>query len=172
MPIIFLLCFLSSSSWAAEKKVLPEVSVLVRLRPTGEFVAKTHKVKGQVWWRDGKFAASPIEVDLKSLHTGKELRDDHLQERLWVEKYPVASLRKITELAPGKGQAELFLRGQWRLIFFNFAQQGEDQIAADFELSLKQLGIEEISYLGLSVENTIYLKVLLPLIKMKQVKTF
>jgi len=136
----------------------------IHLDPAGVFFAQTKGLSGYAFINKGKLKSTPIQVDLTSIITGKELRDQHLQDKLLTQKYPVAVLRKIKLSEKGNGIGELEVYGKKIKIKFNFKKREDKQeIEANFILSLKKLGINEISYLGVTVEDEVEILVGIPL---------
>lgn len=136
------------------------VEVHVKLSPVGSYVAKTSQVQGVVTVTGGKVQASNIRVQSKSLKTGLALRDKHTQERLQADKFPEIILVK-GEGAGGKGTGIIKLKGIEKPIAGSYKVEGKT-MKAQFKLSIKQFGIENVKYLGVGVKDEVEIKVQLP----------
>ena len=139
----------------------PGVSVDVRLSPAGTFKATTDEVKG-VAVREGEgVRAENIVVNLKNLRTGIELRDKHTKEKyLETEKFPEAVLIKANG-KNGKGKGLLRIRGIEKEIEGVYAVSG-GHLSADFPVKLSDYGISGVKYMGVGVDDTIKLHVVVP----------
>lgn len=138
------------------------VEVSVKLSPVGSYVAKTNQVQGSAKVVGTKIQASDIKVQTKSLKTGIALRDKHTQERLMADKFPEIILVK-GEGDGGKGTGIIKLKGIEKPIAGTYQVEGK-MVKAQFKLSIKQFGIENVKYLGVGVKDEVEIKVQLPIV--------
>jgi hypothetical protein len=139
-----------------------EVRIRVALSPAGSFTAKTSDVAGGVQkGSDGSFSAKDIKVTLTALKTGISLRDEHMGDKLEVKKYPEALLKSATG-KDGKGQAEIAIRGKVVKVNGTYLEK-DNKLLAKFPMKISDLGIEEISYMAISVEDEVTVEVDLPI---------
>lgn len=136
------------------------VEVHVKLFPVGSYVAKTSQVQGRVTLSGGKVQASNIRVQAKTLKTGLALRDKHTQERLQTDQFPEIILVK-GQGSGGKGTGTINLKGIEKPIVGTYKIEGR-MIKAQFKLSIKQFGIENVKYLGVGVKDEVEITVQLP----------
>lgn len=162
-----LLIFLSLTeiSIASTKKLAIEVA----LSPAGSFTITSLKIKGKVYLDgEGNLSAQNIKVPVKSLKTGIELRDTHLQNKLGLENDKKAALLLIEASgSKGAGKAKFQVLNKTQTVDFNYKKVSEALGEATFSLSLDTFGISGISYMGVGVKDIVKVKVNLPL-KMKK----
>ncbi len=141
-----------------------ELNVDVDLSPAGDFVAKTTSIKGTALKmnKNGKdfFAAKNIEIDLRTIKTGVSLRDKHLKKYLEVDKYPKATLIKA-QGANGKGIALINIKGKKIKVKGQLEVKG-NQLTAHFPITLTELGIEGVRYMGVGVKDKLQVHVTVP----------
>ncbi len=142
-----------------------EVSVDVVLNPMGNFKIKTQEVIGQAEKSGVEFSAKNIRVNLKSLTSGIELRDKHIQKHLETSKFPEAELL-VASGKNGKGVGKIKIRGVEKDIEGVFKAEGS-KLMAKFHLKLSDFGISDISYMGVGVEDEITILVSVPVMDKK-----
>lgn len=124
----------------------------VQLFPAGSFEAKG-KVVGALKKSKGMLVGQNIKVPVKSLKTGIELRDDHLQKRLLPQKHPDVILLKA-KAKGGKGVGLLSVAGKKKKFQFTYQEKGGKALCK-FKLSLKEFDIKDIMYMGVGVEDEV-----------------
>lgn len=138
------------------------VKAYVTLNPAGDFVG-TLKATGSATLIGGKVSAKNIVVDMKTLTTGLDLRDDHAKNKyMEVSKYPEAVLIDATG-ENGKGQGKIKYRGKEVPVTGTYTVQGGKNLQAEFKVKLSALGISDISYKGIGVEDDIKIEVQVPI---------
>ncbi len=138
------------------------VEVSVELSPAGSFQLKSNKIKGIVSKKGDTYTAKDIKVAIKLLSSDIELRDKHVREKLGYPKTKFVILEKAIA-KQGKGKALLNVRGIKEKIDFTFKEIDKRWVEVNFSLSLKQFKYEKISYMGISVDDKIKVKAVLPL---------
>lgn len=137
------------------------VVIDVKLSPAGSFKAETSKVKGSAQKSGDGVIAENIEVDINSIKTGVDLRDKHLKERLLADKFPVAKLIKA-EGKGGKGKATLEVKGMQKEVSGTYKVSG-NTLQAQFKMSLADLEIKDVRYMGVGAKDEIMLTVNVPI---------
>lgn len=144
-----------------------ETGVVVdcKISPTGSFQAKTKEIKGGVTLKNGEVIADQIVVDLKSLTTGMGLRDDHMKKKyLEVDKFPQAVLM-LGKGKDGKGEGKIKIRGIEKEIKGTYKLLGDKELEANFDLSLNDIKVSGIRYMGMGVKDTVKVTVNVPVKK-------
>lgn len=137
------------------------VTIDVKLSPAGSFKAETAKIKGTAKkTADGVFAEN-IEVDIQSLKTGVELRDNHLKDRLLVKKYPKAKLINA-QGKNGKGTATVEIKGIKKQVKGTYKIIGK-ALQAEFKMSLAALDVKNVRYMGVGAKDEINITVTVPM---------
>jgi len=155
----FLFVFCMNFTFAASGYV----KIDVNLSPAGSFSAKSKKIKGNAFFKDKKIQATDVEVNTEEFETGIELRDEHFKKRLQSKKYPTAKMTDI-EGSNGKGQGTLHLMGKKTKIKFKYKVSKKKNMAkAKFKLNIKEYGIKDVSYMGVGVEDSVSVLVVLPI---------
>ena len=141
-----------------------DLKIFVTLSPAGDFIAKTSAVKGvAIEKADGSFVAENVEVDLNSLQTGISLRDDHMKEKyLDTKTYPKATLKKAIGKG-GKGVGLLNIKGKDINIKGDYKKDGK-YIIAEFVITLAEVGITDVNYKGVGVEEEIKIEIAMPVV--------
>ncbi|MFZ4713141.1 MAG: YceI family protein [Bacteriovoracaceae bacterium] len=139
------------------------ISAVVELSPAGSFTATSSQVKGSITREGKKLNAKNIAVDVRSLKSEMDLRDEHLQNKLEVEKYPIILL-KSASAENGNGKGILGIKGQDLPIDFK-AEEKEGKILVKFDLDLDQLKLSGINYAGVGVKNIVKVEALIPVKK-------
>lgn len=132
----------------------------VKLSPAGSFKAETSKVKGHAQKSGDGVSAENIVVDINSIKTGVDLRDKHLKERLLADKFPVAKLIKAEGKA-GKGKATLEVKGIKKEVGGVYKVNG-NTLQAQFKMSLADLEIKDVRYMGVGAKDEITITVNVP----------
>lgn len=161
-PLIFLfVCLFSAGAWATAAQV-----GLARVAFEGHGPAgfRLEGVTDALELRDagGQWV---FTVPLATLKTGIALRDRHMREKyLQTDRFPQAVLALSRDAVPlpdegqtrsGTAPAELTLHGQTRPVQVAYSisrSGGRYQIAATVPLDMGAFGIEQPSYLGLTVQ--------------------
>jgi polyisoprenoid-binding protein YceI len=149
-------------SWAFGK-----TGVEVDFKVTGgkTFTATTESVKGKVVLQNNEYVAQGIVVDLKTLTTKMDLRDDHMKNKyLEVGKYPEAILSS-GKGKDGKGVGKIKIHGVEKDFQGTFKALNDKEVEAKFDLNLPDFNISGIRYMGIGVKDTINLRVIVPLEK-------
>jgi polyisoprenoid-binding protein YceI len=137
-----------------------EASFDIKLSPAGNFTGKTPDVKGSAKKMGNKFVAENIMVNLTSVKTGLELRDEHTLKYLDIKNHPNAILVKA-EGENGKGKGIIKIKGIEKPISGTFKINGSE-LMAEFPISLKDFKIEGIRYMGVGVKDQVVVKVKVP----------
>lgn len=108
---------------------------------------------------DGEF-----DLELTSLNTGVELRDDHLKNKyLEVEKFPKAKLTfkniRIERNSETNFKANLMLHGQENEVNGTALLSDQNKLMAEFTINLVDFGIEIPSFQGITVAKEVKIKV-------------
>jgi polyisoprenoid-binding protein YceI len=152
----------------------PEVRVNCPLTIGGSFQAKTAAMSGSVTTGASHSYDGSLVVDLRTLDTGIDLRNEHLREKyLEVDKapgYDKATLSEVDikglnpESPEGRGSftASLMLHGTRKTVSgpaeIRRAASGL-RVKASFPVNLSEYGIPEPRYLGVGVKNTVQVEV-------------
>ncbi len=136
------------------------IDVLVKLSPAGSFHAITKSVKGEASVQGGKVSANNVQVDLRTLSTGVDLRDKHLKDRLQVDKFPIAKL-VTAEGQSGKGTATLEIKGSKQNVSGTYAVEGKT-LRAEFKMKMTDLGINDARYMGVGAKDEVTVTIELP----------
>lgn len=137
------------------------VSVDVVLNPAGSFKAETHDVKGTAYKTpDGGYKADNITVDIRNLETGVGLRNTHTRKHLGVPKYPQVKLVNAKG-KDGKGEATIQVMDKTQKVHGTYKVNGST-LEAEFKMTLSQLGIKDVAYMGIGVEDTVTVHVQVP----------
>lgn len=163
MKTLFAILLFGLLSSASQRASASEVKVDVTLSPAGSFVAETTKVKGSAYQTPNGIAARDIEVDLNSLSTGIGLRDKHLKDHLQVTKYPMAKLSAAIG-KNGQGKALIEIKGVKKQVTGSYKIEGS-QLNAEFKIHLPDLGLEDMNYMGVGVDDDVTIHVTLPIVQ-------
>lgn len=125
---------------------------------------KSDNITGTLDKKAGKLSGK-FMVDLATLKTGMDLRDDHMKNKyLEVGKYPKATL-VLPEFKPeasGSVQAELHLKDVKKPIKIDYSIEnggGSMTVKTNFELLLNDFNVGIPSFQGITVAKTIKLAV-------------
>lgn len=155
-----LILIVSTSVYAQEKGM----KAYVTLFPAGDFVASTNDVTGQAEvLPNGDIQAKDIRINLKTLKTGMELRDDHAKNKyLEVSKYPEAILVTGTGKG-GVGTGVLKMKDKQANIDGKYTLlAGKKAVKAEFNIKLSSFGINEINFKGVGVDDEVKVEVIIP----------
>lgn len=137
------------------------------------FEGRTKNISGWVTFdpKNLKSAKGSFLVELTSIDTGNRLRNKHMHEKfLHTQKYPhmkfeIAGILSPTRLKPDQPQTvtttgRLSLHGvtkpqQVSVTATHHPQKNELKIQGSFSITLSDFGIEQPSFMGLFVENTL-----------------
>jgi hypothetical protein len=144
-----LLCFISFSSYAADKGV----SVHVNLSPAGSFQVTTDKVRGKIIQKGQMYGAKQLYVRVKDLKTGIELRDKHMKKRLNPKKNPKIIVSKVLAKG-GKGKGIIEIKGIKKPIKFVYSVSGKI-FSAKFKLNLDHFKVKDLKYLGVGAKKIV-----------------
>lgn len=134
----------------------------VSLSPAGDFVG-TMKATGSAALTGNKVSAKNIIVDMKSMTTGLDLRDDHAKNKyMEVSKYPEAVLIEASG-ENGKGTGKLKFHGKENPVSGTYTIQGGKILNAQFKIKMSDYGISDISYKGIGVEDEVKIEVQVPI---------
>ncbi|NDD91565.1 YceI family protein [bacterium] len=136
-----------------------EIRFKVTLNPAGSFVAKSSSVSGVAVAGGSGYSASRVELDLRTLKTGIELRDRHMTKKYFeTDKFPKAVLTQAVA-KNGRFKAQLQIHGKSQLIEGSYevkkSPSGSAFIEARFKTSLSAFEIQEANYMGVGVEDEI-----------------
>jgi hypothetical protein len=150
---------------AAEVPGPRKFTIELELNTGNSFEATTTEVSGHVErGPDGTLRATDrVAVNMKALKTGMSLRDKHLGEKLDTEKNPIAVATNIRSVSDDEGEAVLTYRGLKKNVKFGYEIKG-DSVEVEFPMTLSELKLEEISFMGVSVEDKAKVKLVLPVV--------
>ena len=164
IKFIFVFSLLSLANFAFAQD--NTVKAYFVLNPMGDFVGTMKVISGSVSLQDGKFKGKNIVVDLKSLSTGMDLRDDHAKNKyLDVKKYPTAILLEAVG-ANGVGKARIKVRDMESLVngTYKVSSSGKN-LKAEFKIKLSSFGIADVNFKGIGVEDEVRVEVVVPVVR-------
>lgn len=141
----------------------------ITLFPAGDFIASTSDITGDAQMVSAnEVKAQNIKINLNTLKTGLELRDEHAKNKyLEVQKYPEAVLVSATG-KDGKGSGILRLHGKEAKVDGTYSlSNGNKFLKAEFKSKLSQFGINEINYKGVGVDDEFKVEVTVPVVAAK-----
>lgn len=139
------------------------VEVELKLSPAGSFTAKCNTISGKIQKNsDGKIMAENMRMNVSCLKTGIGLRDQHMKEKyLEVNNYPEIVLSQaMGQNEIGKGT--FLIKDKKIEVSGKYTEDGK-KIKAEFPISLSQIGIDKIKYMGVGVKDEAIVKVEAPL---------
>lgn len=158
-----MMSFILSALFLSQFSFSQSVEVDVKLSPAGSFTAKTSDVTGEALYKGDSVMASNVKVNLKSLKTGIELRDEHTLKHLDVANHPEAVLIKAMGKG-GKGKAKIKLRGKEKMVEGTYKISGDKKkLDATFPIALSEFDITGIKYMGVGVKDQVTVRLQLPL---------
>ena len=156
--IILLFSYPSFSSDISQK-----LSIYVELFPAGDFVAVSTEIKGKVNKKGNQYFAEDIRVLVKSIETGIDLRNTHLQKRLGADKDSKASVVMVKGSGEnGKGQATFLVNGLEQTFPISFKEISTKFIEATFEVDFTKFKIPDLNYMGVGVSDIAKVVVTIP----------
>lgn len=157
------LIFISLLSFQFSNAQEGSAKAFVTLSPAGDFVAQM-KTKGSAQLSGTKISAKNITIDLKGLTTGLELRDDHAKNKyLEVSKFPEAVLKEATG-ENGQGEAIINFHGKDGTVKGTYKIENNKIVNAEFTLKLSEFNINDISYKGIGVDDSVKIQVQIPIV--------
>jgi len=135
----------------------------IALSPAGSFVAESQAVvvRGSTEKKGDQFIAHDIVLNLDTLSTGIELRDNHMKHKyLETDKYPEAVLTQATG-KDGNFQGELSMHNVKKPIQGTYKVAG-DQFVCNFTVSIKDFGIDKVRYMGVGVSDAVNVEISIP----------
>ncbi len=153
MKFIFLIAFLYSFSIFGQTNV----SIHISLSPSGSFQASTTKIKGNLKQQGSSIEADKISVQIETLRTGIDLRDEHFSKHLNADKHPKAILTQL-KAQNGKGSANLEVNGVVKPVTINYSLQN-GLIKATFNIKASDFNLSKAQYLGVGVEDVVTVNV-------------
>ena len=132
--------------------------------PMGSFSAITKEVRGKVSRKKGKWSfGKTYKVDVRSLQTGNDLRDQHLKKKLKADKHRWAILKvKKISMKKKRGSGTLTIGGKSKKLVFRLSREGKHMVAK-FVVNIGHYVKDEISYLGVSVEDEVVGRIEIPI---------
>jgi polyisoprenoid-binding protein YceI len=158
--MLIITAFWTSSALAEQK----EMKAYVTLFPAGDFVATTNDVTGFAEIvSPTEVKASNIKVNLKTIKTGMETRDDHAKNKyLEVAKYPEAVLVSATG-KNGKGSGVLRMHGKESKVDGTYTLvDGNKFLKSEFKIKLSAFDIKDINYKGVGVDDEVKIVIVVP----------
>jgi polyisoprenoid-binding protein YceI len=162
----------AAQSWRATQG---DVRVAVPLRPGGGFEAKTQALKGTLTLAaaDPVHFTGELELDLTTIDTGIQLRNQHLRENYLEVAKPGFDKAVLADIRVGEARSETFegrssFAGTLKLHGVSKAIGGSAElkreasgvrVTASFPLLLTDFGIEPPQYMGVGVGNRLQVKV-------------
>jgi polyisoprenoid-binding protein YceI len=138
-----------------------KLTLNVELSPAGSFQAITDKVKGDILkQKDGTITAEKLSVNIKSMKTGIDLRNEHFWKHLNAEDHPKVTLYDFKG-KDGKASGKLEVAGTKRPIEITYSEQG-GSINAKFKVNSSAYKLPKAQYLGVGVEDVVQGEVTLP----------
>jgi hypothetical protein len=144
-----LACLVSSLSALAGGRV----TLHVELSPAGSFEASSEKLEGQLIKKKDHFFAEKISVNIQSLKTGIDLRDEHFWKHLNSSKFSNAVITKF-EGQEGEAVAFLEVAGVKKSIKVTYKDSG-DEIIGKFKVSNSHFNLPVVEYMGIGVEDEV-----------------
>ncbi len=153
--------FLASSLFFSLRS-FAEVFIDITLTPVGSFAAKSKSVTGFATRKGDLLIAKDVVLDLSTLDSGIELRDEHMKNDYFeINKYPKAVL-KSAKGKNGKFVGLLNIRGVTQKVIGTFTASGKS-IQAEFKTRLSDYKIKKAIYMGVGVKDEVTVKAELPL---------
>lgn len=150
--VIALTLILSANLWAKGS-----VNILVSLKPAGSFNGVTEKVKGKISKTDKGFTSKRIELAIRDIKTGIDLRDEHLWEHLSFKTHSKATLTDLVA-SNGTGTATLEVNGVKQPININY-KDNNGSVEATFAVKASSFNLPPKSYLGVGVSDDVTVNV-------------
>jgi polyisoprenoid-binding protein YceI len=178
LVIIFFLSVLYPQELNVSSGQLNSIKFLAK-STLGNFEGTTSAVEGYIKWDSISTSKNKVElkVSLDSLDTGIGLRNNHMREKyLETNLYPFAQFtgRITTEIQKSKLDSVINTEGILRIHGIEKKQKITGRVSnydnmykleTNFSISLSDFGIEQPSFLFISVDNDIVVKCTIYLIK-------
>jgi hypothetical protein len=156
MSTIGILTFVAATAAHAQS-----VTVDVSLTPAGNFKAETNQVTGTAYKSGDGYTAENIVVDIRNLKTGVDLRDKHTRKHLGVPQYSSVKLIKASGKG-GKGEATIQVMDKTEKVNGTYKVNG-NKLDAVFKMTLSGVGIKDVAYMGIGVEDSVTVHVTVPI---------
>ncbi len=164
MKLIFLFIYLLFGFDLYADSISEKLEIYVDLWPAGDFKAVSNKIKGQVHKEGTKYWAKNVRIPVKSIDTGIELRNTHLQQRLNAEKDPNSSVVLVEASGEvGKGTATFMVNNITDTVPFTFEEISKNFIKAKFKINFATFKIPDLKYMGVGVQDIAQVEVIIPL---------
>jgi len=134
-----------------------KVEMKVKLSPAGSFTITGTSLSGKVIRKGSSIIVQNVVLDLRSLQSGMELRDKHVQEYFETSKFPQAVLLKAVG-KDAKFVGDLKIRGIVKRIEGSFEDEGKTA-KASFKVNMSDFKIKKANYMGLGVNDEITVEV-------------
>jgi hypothetical protein len=136
-----------------------EVEVIARLSPAGTIEIKSDKLLGQLIVNKRSYRASKLFLDVSTLDSGVELRDQHIHKYLNNNGTSQVSLENIKiDRMKQTGTGRLHINGVKRKINFK-VEKKENFLFTSFNINKKDYNLPKASYMGISVRPELELKI-------------
>jgi hypothetical protein len=155
MKFFFLVLFVSLPVFANSKLVIN-----VQLNPAGSFQATSDSLQGSLVKKNGLFSADEIIVNVKSLKTGIDLRDQHFWKHLNFEKFNKVVISNLKG-QNGKATAQLEVAGVKKPVTISYKEDGTN-IVAKFKVKSHDFKLPPADYMGIGVEDEVEGEVTMP----------
>jgi len=157
-----LLAFIIMSLLPLSLLAKTELSLAMKLTPTGDFSAKTSEVTGFAYKDGKKVKAQNIIISMTTLDAGLKTRTEHMKNKyLEVGKFPKATLISA-EGENGKGKGVLEVHGVKKDVSGDYKIDGAE-LVAHFPVKISDFNIQKAKYLGVGVNDEVQVEVRVPL---------
>ena len=150
---ILILMFFASSLHAAEVLVRGKIS------PAGSLDLRCDKILGLYPTQEegGYFHYEHVRIESGCFKSEISLRDKHISEYLEPEKHPYISIKNL-KISKKDSQGSVTIKGKTTEKKMNFTQNG-DNFLVKFSISLKEFDLEQPSFMGAKVKDTLEIEV-------------
>ncbi len=162
--LLILLLFITSAQAEVLKLSQGQVEFKAKAKPALISIdGKSNLLSGTLTGEDNIFDGN-FDLELTSLDTGIELRDDHLKNKyLEIEKFPNAKLSftktRIEKNKEINFEAKLNLHGQEKMVQGIATLNDDNRLEAEFKINLSDFGIDIPSFKGITVAKEVKIKV-------------
>lgn len=146
LSVMFL--FASLSAVAGDK-----ITLNVELSPAGSFQATSETMKGELVKKNGVLLSDKISIDVESLKTGIDLRDEHLWKHMNSKKHQQAVLTELKG-KDGLAMAQLEVAGKKRPVQIQYHEEGST-IVGKFKVLAHDFNLPKAEYLGIGVNDEV-----------------
>lgn len=136
-----------------------QITLNMKLSPTGSFKAISKKLKGKLEKTADGFKAETISVSIESFNTEIDLRNEHFWKHLNYTKTPKATLKNLLA-KNGKATADLEVNGVTKPVEITYKTEGSN-VKANFTTDASLFLLPKASYLGVGVENKVEVEVVM-----------